>query len=134
MGDRLGSRDAVGVSSIFDFRFPVRRRRPVGHRQAALANVNTRAACSLAGVWRILGTRERTVGVFSRLRLVVFVRLAFSSVVLPSSKRAESIAFVIERVNVVRRVIESRWRRSSFVVVFRENERPTRERRETMRQ
>ena len=55
-------------------------------RQAALANVNnTRAACSRArssGVWRNLGTRERTVGVFSRRRLVVFVRLSVCSVQL----------------------------------------------------
>jgi hypothetical protein len=90
---------------------------------------------SLAGVWRILGTRERTVGVFSRRRLVVFVRLAFSSVRLCrvvefEARRAESIAFVIELVNVVRRrVIESRCRRSPFVVVFRENERATQKRR-----
>jgi hypothetical protein len=46
------------------------------------------------------------------------------------ARRAESIAFVIELVNVVRRrVIESRCRRSQFVVVFGESERPTQKRR-----
>jgi hypothetical protein len=106
-------------------------------RQAALANVNnTRAAWSLVrlasgAIWE---ENERWaffhVGGSSSSSFVCLSGVQLNCVESSSSKRAESIAFVVELVNVVRRrVIESRCRRSQFVVVFGENERPTQKRR-----
>ena len=132
---------AFFLISIFDFLLAVVDGVALD-RQAALANVNnTRAAWSLVRLaFGAIWERENERWAFFHVggSSSLFVCLAFSSVQLScvessSSKRAESIAFVIELVNVVRRVIESRWRRSPFaVVLIRENERPTQKRRETM--